>query len=51
MGSSCSCTNTKKVAINPDDNYLEVISTDGQIRVYSMPKNDNNKKKRRHTTN
>lgn len=55
MGSGCSCSTSKNAIIPYNDDSIEVINTNGQVRVYANSRRNSNKnispnRKRRHSS-
>lgn len=54
MGTICSCNSSNLATIPDNEDCIETINKDGQIRVYRSSKrhsiNNNNEKKRRHSS-
>lgn len=45
MGSSCSCSTSKNALIPYNEDSIEVINTNGQVRVYANSKRNSNSNK------
>ena len=53
MGSSCSCTASKSAFLPDNDDCIETVNSDGQIRVYRHSNRKhtiNNNRPRRHSS-